>query len=1823
MSWTNWYSCLSEAFKKRAGRYIVNRYLGSFLEDGAVLLDQLSTESGELTLENVSLDSKNINGILESTPLELVDGYIRELRVSIPWSSLLSENCHFSILGLTLTLAARPPPPQASSSSTFHSMYESFSSMNLAQDVSKEEESLIGDPVGGVQYLAEAIDSILTRLRVSLLDTVIRIEYVPGLETRGLALELRISEVVYSGHQDANDPSSSSLKKVLFRQVDLLSDEFVFRNAEDNEELLEDQPPLRLARLSGSTELILHFSEEKNDYGLPSVLEEFDINCGLLAVHIYPHQIHTVMEIAKSIFFKPQEPLMHHKHHHNIENLLQKKHYFTATIQSSYAQSVDKWFHVGESPSTVEFPKISIKIACFISAFIERDENISKLGGNYQKIFLKKTLKFPPLQKNRLNILHDYVTSACKENSHIQVVGAPLKICMKDISHITVSVGELSVRELILSDPRSSPEIYQILDFSSSTEIKRNPDLKVKISHKCPRDEKNCLEIIVAINPVILEVDLGIVDRVYCLLNYSEMDPTCIKTIMDKSQQSSSFELSLTSSQVKINFYVPKIDLRSPPDIPSFVEYFWSRHVHSESLVFSIDELMLTSIAQNDVVNLNISSDLVRIFYVEEDAHYDLIEIKKSLSSEGSSSSAATIFIQINLDESKRLFWKFDKSLNSKSSEEYLISGANVENTLERTLDKGISKQILEALSFGQTNNNVLIDLSIDDISIILPSKHIYEIIYNRLGNDLLLWFPLIYRVKEYIFGILFDDPLKYDDNFGFSTGYSNQVKDFDEYEENITCSSNNSSKKSFPKCGKNLCIHVDTTVLLKVGSGKILICPNVWYKSHENNNKALLASVQKLSLSCVVGLERDPEIIIFNLKVDDGSIKYGHSTCNKQEHFLNDPNLHSLFEKTDFCRRAWLDVLETQLPLLEITSKILFNSKSNLKKINLSFALQEASILMSSENLELQYFIEWIIDFFTVVEYPIVGYNPPVILTEMQFDIKRSSLDLHFPAKQRLTLSLGSMKMSCNFLDSSLDMSIALCLEDVGLFLSQDSIDPVESSICFCDLDYLDLYVFLKENFEKPPILDITCSCNLLRVRTCADTIKILTKLVSEFIEEHEKAFTKNANKHSRTVITDQEVHEVENVFDESEDVVPDIAEAMEDLLRDTLQENKKETKDTKKMGGHVFFFPDEANPNQFPDSLGMTQSFYADPDAMSASDIRQKYSIGESDTFDEEFCILDNEIGTGIISRSGEPTVRCLLDSTDNIVMIDNHFSIPDQSIDYLRTPKNFPKFQTSFTLKKLSVLWKMYGGNDFSSSKELALNTKSQLQKMGMSLYVDPQTSVILCNDGNILKRKERTPPGRSARLLADNLKTKGGPGRNEEQLIEICIHKLQLKHEVYNQEANESSRQILIVPLLEICDRLAISDINKLLYPYASRTRPQRSNANMLTYKCVNLRKENNINESNVHVSLQPFRINIDQDTLFFIIDFGCALIPNAYSAAIPPKSFLTESERKVKYNNEMETIIIQEESSESQGQESVDSITTTTSQSLSPPPSESEKRSQPQPFIKSFVFSHSVPIRIDYLGKYVDLTHGTLKGLLVGLAQLNCSELTLKKVSYQSGILGLDKLFKLLLMDWFEDVKQNQVPSLLGGVGPMYSFLQLMQGIKDLILLPLEQYQKDGRLMRGIQKGANSFTASTAMGILDMTNRMLGLIKFMAEIAFDIMSPDGPALHSQLPSIEHKRLRRKRTIVSRPSDMREGIFNALVVVRDGFDETARTLIEAASNERSKKGISGAVGGVLKQVPSTMMKPVIVAASATSNVLEGVKNQVAPEGRKEEEEKWRKL
>ncbi len=61
--------------------------------------------------------------------------------------------------------------------------------------------------------------------------------------------------------------------------------------------------------------------------------------------------------------------------------------------------------------------------------------------------------------------------------------------------------------------------------------------------------------------------------------------------------------------------------------------------------------------------------------------------------------------------------------------------------------------------------------------------------------------------------------------------------------------------------------------------------------------------------------------------------------------------------------------------------------------------------------------------------------------------------------------------------------------------------------------------------------------------------------------------------------------------------------------------------------------------------------------------------------------------------------------------------------------------------------------------------------------------------------------------------------------------------------------------------------------------------------------------------------------------------------------------------------------------------------------------------------------------------------------------------------------------------------------MISGVAPIRSVVNVGSGVADLVLLPIAQYKKDGRVVRGLQKGANSFVQSTAMEAIRLGARL--------------------------------------------------------------------------------------------------------------------------------------
>lgn len=401
-----------------------------------------------------------------------------------------------------------------------------------------------------------------------------------------------------------------------------------------------------------------------------------------------------------------------------------------------------------------------------------------------------------------------------------------------------------------------------------------------------------------------------------------------------------------------------------------------------------------------------------------------------------------------------------------------------------------------------------------------------------------------------------------------------------------------------------------------------------------------------------------------------------------------------------------------------------------------------------------------------------------------------------------------------------------------------------------------------------------------------------------------------------------------------------------------------------------------------------------------------------------------------------------------------------------------------------------------------------------------------------------------------------KSRGGYGRKHDVLMEIHLNKVRFSHETYPSTTEQASRQVLLITEIEIRDRLAISNINKFLYHPTVGFRTRQGNNHMVVVKALHIRPEPALKtqECCLRISLLPIRLNIDQDSLLFLITFFNELSgggseinesksPLANQAVVkshqPPVMMVeipdaAQELQARKLVSENLTLLLNEEHESAKESSDAGSEQTTSESPI---------------FFRQIIFSPDVPIRLDYQGKRVELSHGPLAGLLMGLGQLQCSEIRLKKISYRHGILGVDRLLNFLIQEWLQDIKKRQLPKILGGVGPMYSLVQLckrdmtkfyfifplsfhvisfscrlVQGIFDLFYLPFEQYQKDGRIVRGIQRGAQSFTARTALAALEITSRIIYLLQVLSDAYDNSMELECHFLHFSVTDYSRNSLR---------------------------------------------------------------------------------------------------
>jgi autophagy-related protein 2 len=221
--------------------------------------------------------------------------------------------------------------------------------------------------------------------------------------------------------------------------------------------------------------------------------------------------------------------------------------------------------------------------------------------------------------------------------------------------------------------------------------------------------------------------------------------------------------------------------------------------------------------------------------------------------------------------------------------------------------------------------------------------------------------------------------------------------------------------------------------------------------------------------------------------------------------------------------------------------------------------------------------------------------------------------------------------------------------------------------------------------------------------------------------------------------------------------------------------------------------------------------------------------------------------------------------------------------------------------------------------------------------------------------------------------------------------------------------------------------------------------------------------------------------------------------------------------------------------------------------------------------------------------------------------------------------------------WLRDVTQKQMHRILMGPSAIRSVFNVGAGMADLVLIPLREYKKDGRLLRGLKKGAVRCLRNITIEAL---NASVGLTKVVATTLNDLVSDAPPALlpgmrgggHGDgagggggggLVGVGVGGVGGRRLIEPgpQPRGVRDGLEHAYDSLSRGLNSAAHTIIAIPIQELERSGPRGSVRAVFRALPIAVVRPVAGATEALSITLLGVRNKIDPTARREEEELWR--
>ncbi|KAH7138676.1 hypothetical protein B0J11DRAFT_563608 [Dendryphion nanum] len=285
----------------------------------------------------------------------------------------------------------------------------------------------------------------------------------------------------------------------------------------------------------------------------------------------------------------------------------------------------------------------------------------------------------------------------------------------------------------------------------------------------------------------------------------------------------------------------------------------------------------------------------------------------------------------------------------------------------------------------------------------------------------------------------------------------------------------------------------------------------------------------------------------------------------------------------------------------------------------------------------------------------------------------------------------------------------------------------------------------------------------------------------------------------------------------------------------------------------------------------------------------------------------------------------------------------------------------------------------------------------------------------------------------------------------------------------------------------------------------------------------------------------------------------------------------------------------------------------------------------QPFIQRLEVM-TVTLKLDYKPKRVDY-RGLRSGHtteFMNFLILDGADIILQRAILY-GVTSLDKLEKMLNAVWMPDVRKNQLPGVLSGLAAIRPLVNVGSGVRDLVVVPMREYKKDGRIVRSLQKGVYAFAKNTTTEAARLGARVAIGAQNILEGAETILNPQSASPRSNSTLNDWDELNSSDTgedepqavsnYANQPIGVKAGLRSAArYLERDLL--TARDAIIAIPTEVMEEGTGMGMAKVLaRRAPTVILRPALGATKAIGNTLLGVGNALDKDSKRKIEDKYK--